>query len=239
MNIRKLRAEEIDIRVQHIRAGGCSLVLYIDARVAMKILDESFGITGWQREHEMIGENLYCSISIWDEKKGQWISKEDVGVQSMADGEKGQASDAFKRACINLGIARELYTAPFIWINLENHEILQQGNRARLKPGLSFKVKDIGYDFQGNINKLIIVDNKGKLRWSFNKKENEFIRETSEYNLEIEKEKPITKTFENKKSDLNCESCGVEITPGISNFSKQNFNKSLCINCQKEIEEKN
>ena len=33
--------------------------------------------------------------------------------------EKGEASDAFKRACFNVGIGRELYTKIFIWIDTE------------------------------------------------------------------------------------------------------------------------
>jgi hypothetical protein len=72
------------------------------------------GPFNWKREHTR--DNKNCIVSIWDEKKGQWISKEDTGTESNTEREKGLASDSFKRACFNWGIGRELYTAPFIWI---------------------------------------------------------------------------------------------------------------------------
>ena len=63
-------------------------------------------------------------VSIWDNEKQQWISKEDTGTESNAEREKGLASDSFKRACVNWGIGRELYTSPEIRIFLrKNPEI--------------------------------------------------------------------------------------------------------------------
>jgi hypothetical protein len=104
MKFRPLTASEIDCRVSTINEKGLTLLLYKDARVDMNILDEKFGVTGWQRKHEVIGGNLYCTVSIWDAEKQQWISKQDVGVESYTEKEKGQASDSFKRACFNIGI---------------------------------------------------------------------------------------------------------------------------------------
>lgn len=119
VKIRPLRAEEIDCRVATISAKGLALLLYKDARVDQSILDETFGVYGWQRSHQWMGERLYCTVSVRDPETGEWISKQDVGTESYTEKEKGQASDAFKRACFNLGIGRELYTAPFIWILAE------------------------------------------------------------------------------------------------------------------------
>lgn len=119
VKIRPLRAEEIDCRVATINAKGLTLLLYKDARVDQSILDETFGVYGWQRSHQWMGERLYCTVSVRDPETGEWISKQDVGTESYTEKEKGQASDAFKRACFNLGIGRELYTAPFIWIPAE------------------------------------------------------------------------------------------------------------------------
>ena len=113
---RELTAEEIECRVSTVSEKGCSLLLYKDARCDMKILDETVGRQNWQRSHEVINGNLFCNVSIYDEEKKQWITKQDVGVESYTEKEKGQASDSFKRACFNWGIGRELYTAPFIWI---------------------------------------------------------------------------------------------------------------------------
>ena len=116
IKIRALRADEIDCRVSTINERGLTLLLYKDARVDQSILDETFGVFGWQRSHQMIGDRLYCTVSVRDPETGEWISKQDVGTESNTEREKGQASDAFKRASFNLGIGRELYTAPFIWI---------------------------------------------------------------------------------------------------------------------------
>ncbi len=44
-------------------------------------------------------------------ENGEWVSKQDVGTESYKEKEKGRASDSFKRACFNIGIGRELYTA--------------------------------------------------------------------------------------------------------------------------------
>ena len=166
MQIRKLRVDEIECRVQIVKETGCSLLLYKDARADMKILDETFGIFGWQREHYQKNNNLFCTVSVWDEKKEQWIQKEDVGVESRTEKEKGQASDAFKRACFNLGIGRELYTSPFIWIKLNSKETYQKNGSYRLKSKVNFDVAEI--DYEGDkISRLVIVDQNGRKRYDW------------------------------------------------------------------------
>ena len=115
---RNLKADEIDVRVATVNANGVTLLLYKDARVDQDILDETVGPFNWQRIHSR--DNANCIVQIWDKDKEQWISKEDTGIESNTQKEKGLASDSFKRACFNWGIGRELYTAPFIWISKEN-----------------------------------------------------------------------------------------------------------------------
>lgn len=122
-HFRLLEANEIDVRVATFKAkngdkgASCSLLLYKDARVDQNLLDEAFGIYGWKRTHQLIGDRLYCTVEVRNPETGEWIAKQDVGTESNAEKEKGQASDSFKRACFNLGIGRELYTAPSIWLN--------------------------------------------------------------------------------------------------------------------------
>lgn len=124
LEFRDLRADEIDCRISTVSKDdqgnitGMSLLLYKDARCDMNILDETVGAYNWQREHSR--DNANCTVAIWDEDKKQWIRKEDTGTESQTEAEKGLASDSFKRACFNWGIGRELYTAPFIWIEKEN-----------------------------------------------------------------------------------------------------------------------
>lgn len=126
---RELRADEVDARVSTISSKGLSLLLYKDARCDMNILDETVGSTNWEREHEIIGDRLYCTVSIFDEDKNAWVSKQDVGTESYSEKEKGQASDSFKRACFNWGIGRELYTAPFIWIKDGLYTVTNKGRK--------------------------------------------------------------------------------------------------------------
>ena len=116
---RKLNENEIEVRVQSIKEGkGAVLLLYKDARCDMNILDETVGAFNWKREHSR--DNANCTVSLWDADKGQWVGKEDTGTESNTEAAKGLASDSFKRACFNWGIGRELYTAPFIWVNWAN-----------------------------------------------------------------------------------------------------------------------
>lgn len=167
--IRKLNASEIECRVAQCgkskNGAWCSILLYKDARVDMKILDEVYTPLGWQREHTLIGDRLYCTISIWDAEKGVWIKKQDVGTESYTEKEKGQASDAFKRAGFNVGIGRELYTAPKIFINLNQGEYKESGDK--IYPSISLDVKSIHYDGNGAISALVLVDSNGAVRYTY------------------------------------------------------------------------
>ena len=142
MKFRDLNKDEIECRVATVNEKGCSLLLYKDARCDMNILDETLGVTGWRRSHEIIGGNLFCTVEVYDDQKKEWIYKQDVGVESYTEKEKGQASDSFKRACFNLGIGRELYTAPFIWIPKECVEIVK-GRNGKLTTYDKFYVEQI------------------------------------------------------------------------------------------------
>ncbi len=158
--VRLLRADEIECRVSVINERGLSLLLFKDARVDQKILDETFTPFGWRRTHQSIDGNLYCTVEIWDKEKQQWISKQDVGTVSYSEKEKGQASDSFKRTCFNWGIGRELYTAPFIWISAENVSIKPKGDRYTTSE--HFLVQAIDYNEEREISYLMIVNGKGK-----------------------------------------------------------------------------
>ena len=157
INFRKLRADEIDIRVAQISEKGASLLLYKDARCDMNILDEAVTPMGWMRQHSR--DNANCTVSLWDAEKQMWISKEDTGTESNTEAEKGLASDSFKRACFNWGIGRELYTAPFIWIPAGKVSIVE-GRNGKKATYDKFSVQSIEY--AGNaICSLEIVNDKG------------------------------------------------------------------------------
>ena len=80
---RLLNADEIEARVATVSEKGCTLLLYKDARCDMNILDETVGAMNWTRSHTR--DNANCIVSIWDENKKQWISKEDTGTDSFTE----------------------------------------------------------------------------------------------------------------------------------------------------------
>lgn len=167
-----MKAAEIDCRISTVSQKGISLLLYKDARVDQNILDETVGPMNWQRSHSR--DNANCTVSLWDDEKQQWISKEDTGTESNTEKEKGLASDSFKRACFNWGIGRELYTAPFIWIAVGDCKVVDSGRTDKYgKPVFTcydkFKVSRIGYDTDRNIIDLVIVDKKGKAVFSISR----------------------------------------------------------------------
>ena len=152
-----LTANDVECRIKKITNEGAVLLLYKTARVDMRILDEVYGVMNWQRRHEVINGNLFCTISVWDSEKSQWVNKQDVGTESNAEAEKGQASDAFKRAGFAWGIGRELYDAPFIWIS------------GKVSKYDRFHVTDIQYDREKQaFTRLTICDDKGKERYRLN-----------------------------------------------------------------------
>lgn len=165
-----LKAQDVDCRIQQITGNdqkgyGAILLLYKNARVDMKILDEVFGATNWQREHEMINGQLFCSVLIWDDDKKQWIKKQDVGTESQTEAEKGRASDSFKRACFNIGIGRELYNAPFIYIKLDKSEV-KMNSKGKPTTYTRFTVNEMQYDKEKEaFVRLVITDEKGKPRY--------------------------------------------------------------------------
>ena len=124
IKFRNLLADEIECRVQQVTDKSLVLLLYKNARCDMNILDETVGAMNWQREHYECKGNLFCRVGInstypmSEEPAIEWIWKSDCGAESNTEKEKGEASDSFKRACVNWGIGRELYTAPLIRIPL-------------------------------------------------------------------------------------------------------------------------
>lgn len=152
---RTLTADEIEVRVGTVGDGKASLLLYKDARCDMAILDETVGPLNWQRHHSR--DNANCTVSIWDDEKKQWIEKEDTGTESYTEREKGLASDSFKRACVNLGIGRELYTSPRITVKCKT---VRDGNLYKLVNKWEFygcKVSSIQYDDRRQITQLSIT----------------------------------------------------------------------------------
>jgi len=162
--MRLLNANEIECKVATVKPNGISLLLYKTARTDMTLLDEEYGVMNWQVEYKEIKGNMYCGISVYNKEIGQWITKWNCGVESaFGDKEKGEASDAMKRSGFCFGIGRELYSSPFIWI--------QNGKGCSVDNGKcydTFDVKEIGYNNNREIDRLVIVNRKtGEIVFSF------------------------------------------------------------------------
>lgn len=146
LKFRTLKANEIEVRV----GSGGTLLLYKDARVDMALLDEVVGVGNWQREHKILGNDIYCKVGIFNKELNCWVWVEDAGSSGNIEIEKTKASDSFKRACVNLGIGRELYTAPKI-------KLPEQFKNCQF-----FDVSEIAYNENKEITKLVITTNFGK-----------------------------------------------------------------------------
>jgi len=170
--MRKLNADEIECRVAQVTAKGCSLLLYKTARVDRAILDEMYTACGWQNDFKVIDGKMYGGIGVLisgDNGNFEWVWKWDCGTESNTEAEKGQASDCFKRAGFKWGIGVELYTAPFIFVQCETIKN-QNGKYNLANPYVKYRVTEIGYSDKGEINKLVIVDDKGNMVYKLGSK---------------------------------------------------------------------
>ena len=84
-----------------------SCVAYIDARDVMDLLDKAVGYDGWRDSYRREGERLICRLEL--RINGEWVGREDTGTESQSESEKGEFSDAFKRAAVKWGVGRFLY----------------------------------------------------------------------------------------------------------------------------------
>lgn len=155
LDFRTLKASEIECRVGNVAKNdsGFFLLLYKNARVDQTILDETVGQWNWQCKYYQVKNTMVCSVGIFNEERNEWLWKDNGGDDDyQAEQVKAELSDAFKRACFNWGIGRELYYSPKIWV--ENKD--ENTSKAR------YSVKNIEYDKDKRITRLTIVNDKTK-----------------------------------------------------------------------------
>ncbi len=109
---------------------------YLDARDVMDRLDIVCGPDCWGDNYTLAANYVCCSITIRHD--GNVVSKSDGAGHTQVEGEKGQFSDAFKRAAVKFGIGRYLYDCDSPWIELDDYwripdEAMQQLNTALAK----------------------------------------------------------------------------------------------------------
>lgn len=252
-----LTAQDIECRVQSVSRAkngrvGAVLLLYKDARVDMRILDQVFGPGNWQRTHEVINGNLFCNIDIWDAEKRDWVRKQDVGVESNTEKEKGQASDAFKRAGFNVGVGRELYTGPFIYVELGDNEFFSDGQQNGRKEVLKcyantrFSVSHVAYNERREISELIIVDRNGAVRFDMKQKvqgppqTTQGAQKPAANGNTQGQAAPAARSQQSAPapasgSGAKCPICGGPISQAEQDYSVRKYGREACRTCQKSL----
>lgn len=111
MDLKQLKKEiPCKWRVQSFSKNkpSAQCVAYIDARQVSDLLDEVVGQENWQVDYKEANGLLMAGIGI--QINNQWVWKWDTGSESNIEKEKGHVSDAFKRAGVQWGIGRFLYS---------------------------------------------------------------------------------------------------------------------------------
>ncbi len=170
---RELKASEVSFlpKGTYIIKGDtdqavCQLVPYKDARVDMDILDDACGVN-WQNDYKRDSKGvLQCGIGIYSTELSDWIWRWSNGVPSQFEADKGEYSDAFKRAGFMWGIGRELYSYPRISVTLIGDEyVIGKGKDGEDKPVLKNK-------FKPNFWQWIIKKTEGGGIWVIGKQKN-------------------------------------------------------------------
>ena len=115
-----------------------NMLCYVDARYVQDKLDEIIGVGNWSSDFTEIKGSLFCRITISylrDDKEIGIVSKMDCGTESNVEKQKGEASDAFKRAAVQFGIARDLYN-----LDQSKHMVeMIQGTNGKYYPPKNWK----------------------------------------------------------------------------------------------------
>lgn len=171
-----LPIHHVEFRVQSISPKGwATLLAYKDARVDMDRLDGIMGRGYWQRFQRDENGRCICRVEIWNEELKQWVAREDVGTPSNTEAVKGEVSDSFKRACVNLGIGRELYSYPLILVELfdTEWEAPQPGSRDKPKATWALRLREWTWHMEHErdeggkvrITSLVGIDQNGNERY--------------------------------------------------------------------------
>lgn len=249
-NFRLLKADEIECRISTVSEKGVSLLLYKTARTDYQLLDETVGMYNWQNDYKVIDGKMYCGIGIFFAggarldndgftlQRNEWVWKWNCGVESNTEAEKGQASDAMKRAGFCWGIGTELYSAPFIWIGADKCNIVNKNGKLTCFD--KFIVKEINYTEDEVINSLIITK-KGEEVYTFGLAAGKNTRSivepqsVSEAPARVERQAKKTAPTSDSTGDFQptCKDCGTSITIKVHDYSVKKYGAPYCMDCQK------
>ncbi len=112
-------------------------VAYIDSRAIQNRLDEAVGAFNWRSEFFPWQNNAQiCGLSVYDDERGEWVTKYDGAENTDIEPIKGGLSDSFKRAACVWGIGRYLYELGGIWVEIEQRgksSIIKENQYSKLE----------------------------------------------------------------------------------------------------------
>lgn len=118
-------AKDVEWRIQQTtqdKSRGLA-VAFITSRAIQRRLDETVGPFHWKTEfspwHQIGNGSQLCALSIYDEERKEWVTKTDGAENSDIEPVKGGLSDSFKRAAVQWGIGRYLYSMGALWVDVE------------------------------------------------------------------------------------------------------------------------
>ena len=154
-----LKADEIECKATII-GNRIEISLHSKAHTCTRILNETVGPMNWEKEYTNGNKN--CIVRIWDEDKNRMISKEDCGGPlTEVDGQKGQASNGFKRVCaLGWGLGIELYTQPEIMLPITDENVICDERKGMIVSE-RYYVETIVYNDKKQIVRCVITDSNG------------------------------------------------------------------------------
>lgn len=132
-------------------------VAYIDSRDVQDVLDK---YCNWSDKYYSVNGMLFCEITIYAD--GIEYKRSDAGSESNVEAQKGQSSDAFKRAAVKFGIGRFLYSKKMVYLKAD---VAKKSN-----------------------NFPSVVDENGKKVWDITKHINQSANQTTKKTLTDDRE---------------------------------------------------
>ncbi len=129
------------------------MIAYVDARDVAEQLDKIIGPENWTDTFKEVKGSLFCSIGI--NVDGVWVHKSDCGVASRTEKEKGESSDAFKRAAVKWGINRDAYKVGMLDIPAKEFN----GKKYPCDPSGKFLKGQQLYDYCNELAKISELEN--------------------------------------------------------------------------------
>lgn len=133
---------ELEWKPQNTGSGAngvwAMVLCYVSARAIQNRLDAVFGVLGWRDTYRFEKNGVICELSVYDNEKKEWITKENGSPETDIESFKGGISSAFKRvASSGFGIGRYLYDLDTTFAEVSNVKV-QGWNQAKTKEGIKF-----------------------------------------------------------------------------------------------------